>query len=396
MRDAQLVKEVPGLYGSIKVNEKTIQKIWSEQNFYHFKLKTDSGSDVKILSPGIWNLSEEGPDFKNASLQLDDQEIRGDIEIHFQAQDWFNHKHHEDPNYNRVVLHVTLFPSRKKATVPLSKNGQNIPQLVLLPYLRESLEEILEAETIEYLAGYKSTLPINLQSPGILDEIKNQNYQNAQERWQQKKAFARKRLVHGNHKEVFHQCILEVLGYKRNRVQMTQLAQAFPPAYWEGGESKPTEVFDSVRDWKMRGLRPANHPHLRLEQYARLWKQNPNWIKSILQMKIPEPNKEREDNRKSLGLAKLNTEWTNHVMGGVWGGSRINTLWIDACLPLLSEINQVDYFTTWFFWYAGDFPKVIHEISQQAKIAGHSKHSPFSNGTLQGVFEYCIKNQIFE
>jgi hypothetical protein len=82
-------------------------------------------------------------------------------------------------------------------------------------------------------------------------------------------------------------------------------------------------------------------------------------------------------------------------LAGVWGGTRINTLWVDACLPLLSEINQVDYFETWFFWYAGDFPRILLKISKDAKIAGHSPKEPFSNGSLQGVLGYCIKNQIF-
>ncbi|MBT5717232.1 MAG: DUF2851 family protein [Opitutae bacterium] len=395
MRDTQIVREVPGLYGSIKVDEKTIQKIWAEQNFNQLKLKTELGKKLKILSPGTWNQSEEGPDFKNAHLLLDRKEIRGDVEIHFLAEDWFYHQHHKDPNYNRVILHVTLFPPKEGAKLILTRDGKNIPQLSLLPYLRQSLEELLEAETVELLAGYKSTLPINFQSTGILEEIKNQNYQCAQDRWLQKKAFARRRLAQGNQEEVFHQCILEVLGYKRNRVQMSQLAQSFPTAYWKDGGAEPKEVFDSVSNWKIRGLRPANHPRIRLEQYAQLWKKNPNWIESLSDLNIPGSNTGKVQCRKSLEIAKLNTKWKNTVMGGVWGGTRINTLWIDACLPLLSEIKQVDYFETWFFWYAGDFPRILHKITQEAKIAGHSNNSPFSNGTLQGVFGYCIKNQIF-
>ena len=48
MRDTQIVREVPGLYGSIKVDEKTIQKIWAEQNFNQLKLKTELGEKLKI------------------------------------------------------------------------------------------------------------------------------------------------------------------------------------------------------------------------------------------------------------------------------------------------------------------------------------------------------------
>ena len=112
MPDLQIVREVPGLYGSLKVDEKIIQKIWAEQNFNQIDLKTESGKKLKILSPGTWNQSEEGPDFKNAHLLLDRKEVSGDVEIHFHSEDWRKHRHNEDSNYNRVILHVTLCSSR--------------------------------------------------------------------------------------------------------------------------------------------------------------------------------------------------------------------------------------------------------------------------------------------
>ena len=46
MPDVQIVKEVPGLYGSLKVDEKIIQKIWAEQNFNQINLETESGKKL--------------------------------------------------------------------------------------------------------------------------------------------------------------------------------------------------------------------------------------------------------------------------------------------------------------------------------------------------------------
>ena len=176
---------------------------------------------------------------------------------------------------------------------------------------------------------------------------------------------------------------------------MNQLAQAFPTAYWSSQKRNSTQAFQSICNWKMKGLRPANHPHIRLKQYAQLWQKNPQWIESLQKLNIPVPQNEGHCDRKSLQLSKLNKKWKNNLLCGVLGGTRINTLWIDACLPLLSEIHQVDYFETWFYWYTGDFPRILFKITQEAEIAGHSKKEPFSNGTLQGVLGYCIKNQIF-
>ncbi|MCP3968630.1 MAG: DUF2851 family protein [Lentisphaerae bacterium] len=60
---------------------------------------------IEVRSPGRWN-NEAGPDFKNASLVIDGKPVTGDVEIHLKASDWFAHNHHNDQNYDRVVLHV--------------------------------------------------------------------------------------------------------------------------------------------------------------------------------------------------------------------------------------------------------------------------------------------------
>ena len=397
MSPIELVEEIPGLYGSLKVEEQTIQKIWHEQNFNSFGLTTECGARLEISSPGIWNKAEEGPDFKNAKIILNGKKINGDIEIHFQAQDWCNHGHHEESNYEKVILHVTLFPVGSQKYQCKTKKGKVVPQLVLLPRLAQSLEEILEKQVIESLAGYDSVLPPSFQSSQVLHEIREKNHSLAQKRWVQKKNFARKRLLSvSDPKQALHECFLEVLGYKRNRSQMARVSQLFPINEWSSNKVEPREALDSIHNWKMRGIRPANHPQLRLQQYHQLWEKNPLWCESLLAMNIKDSENAKITNRKRLKLSNLNREWKEEILRGVWAGTRVNTLWIDACLPILAEIHQRDYFATWFHWYAGDFPRSLYEIARKAKIAGHSYKIPFSNGSLQGILGYCIENHILE
>jgi len=392
-----LVEEIPGLYGSLKVEEKIIQKIWHEQNFDSADLATECGAGLEISYSGIWNQTEEGPDFKNANILLNGRKINGDIEIHFQAHDWFNHGHHQDSNYEKVILHVTLFPLGSQKNQSKTKKGKVIPQLVLLPRLPHSLEELLEKQVIESLAGYDSILPLGFQSPVILNEMREKNHLLAQQRWKQKKKFARKRLsTVRDPKQALNECFLEVLGYKRNRPQMAKIAQLFPMNEWIRNRVEPKDAFDSIHDWKLRGLRPANHPYFRLEQYKELCQKNPQWCESLFGMKIHNSKNADCTDRKKLGLSKLNREWKENILAGVWRGTRVHTLWIDACLPLLAEIHQQDYFATWFHWYAGDFPRTLKVIAQEAKIAGHCSQIPYSNGSLQGILGYCIENRIFE
>ena len=394
MTDIQLVEEVPGLYGALRVEEKVVQKIWADQDFDKRELVTECGKKVIISSPGIWNLAEEGPDFKNASISLDNSPVDGDIEIHFNSSDWEKHGHHKDVNYNRVLLHVTFFPQNEKKVVCKTQVGKEIPQLVLLPKLRHSLEEHLEKQALERLSAYESKKTSSFSSLIDHEQVRQKNYLLAKARWVQKKKFAQTRLLKNNQEEVFHETFLEVLGYRRNREPMARISKVYPTHHWRSEKLDSAKIFQSEKDWKLQGLRPANHPQKRLAQYCNLWKANPDWIEDALKMSIPTSTNFEKSNRKNLGLKKLKRVWQEEVLAGGWGGTRVDTLWIDACLPLLSEINQRDYFATWFHWFAGDFPKFLKEITKCAEIAGHTPNKPFSNGVLQGVLGYCIEERI--
>ena len=52
-----------------------------------------------------------------------------------------------------------------------------------------------------------------------------------------------------------------------------------------------SDLFDSETEWKTKGQRPANHPKVRLEQYAKLWEMNPEWISQVENTKIPKSKK---------------------------------------------------------------------------------------------------------
>ena len=94
---------------------------------------------VRVLDRGRWN-QNEGPDFKEARLEIGGEEIVGDVEIHFYAEDWFAHGHDRDPNFDRVVLDVVLFQPRR---LPSSyhRSGKADPELlVLLPLIDLDLE----------------------------------------------------------------------------------------------------------------------------------------------------------------------------------------------------------------------------------------------------------------
>jgi len=74
-----------------------------------------------------------GPDVRDAVLrfpQAEGTQIVGDVEFHIRASDWFAHRHHTDPRYNQVILHVVLYLDSKTPT--RRQDGSVVPTCSLL------------------------------------------------------------------------------------------------------------------------------------------------------------------------------------------------------------------------------------------------------------------------
>jgi hypothetical protein len=375
------IMEAPGLYGHFSVKERLIQQIWEKGDFMADDLRTLENKKLNIIDSGKWNLAEEGPDFKGARISIDGQNIEGDVEIHFNEKDWIKHGHDEDPAFARVSLHVVLYPIEEKTRVVFADRKRKIHTLVLLPYLFKSLEEYAEEDALEKLAGIspQSTIPDHF--PKNLEECKDW----ARKRWIQKCKHAENRLNSANWEDACHQWFLEVLGYRRNRTPMARIAQLFPVKTWRAGLNE-NEVYNTQKDWKLRGCRPANHPKKRLHQYAHLSKRFSGWMISMQKMDFSKDSSIealRLISRKTLQLKKREDEWAQNILGGVFGGTRLHTLMVDACLPLWSVYNGKSIFETWYHWSSGDVPAVFRQWSQQANLNNRSQ--PFCNGMAQAI-----------
>src|SRR5690606_3828749 len=87
------------------MTERLLQYIWQFQYFSHQELKTTSGDMLTVLHPGTYN-SHQGPDFLEAKIRIAGIILVGNIELHVRASDWSRHFHADDPNYQRLLLHV--------------------------------------------------------------------------------------------------------------------------------------------------------------------------------------------------------------------------------------------------------------------------------------------------
>ena len=114
--------------------------------------------------------------------------ISGDIEIHVEEKDWEKHGHDNDPAYRKVILHVMVYPPKRKGTVVPSIAEEGIATFVLLPQLRKSLEEHAEEEAIGRLHGISFENAPSKDFPQNWEESRKWAY----ERWLTKRNYAEK------------------------------------------------------------------------------------------------------------------------------------------------------------------------------------------------------------
>jgi len=392
------VAEIQGLYGPFSFAEKLLQKIWLRGDFDHAQVATTDGRPLRIAYPGKWNLLG-GPDFHGARLHFGEPpagEVEGDVEVHLYARDWEAHAHARDPAYDRVILHVVLFPP-PAGHVTRRADGSAIAVVALLPLLHRGLEEFAADEAVESLANRPHTrLPEELGrlSAAEVDDLLRRE---AAARWQQKVGFAQLRVRTLGWEGACHHAGLEILGYRFNRAPMLRIAARWPLADWAAGRVGADEAFVAETGrWSLQGVRPANHPRARLRQYAGWAKQRPDWPARARRIANELPGVKLSDStpelRRTVGFTRWRERLGQELFGATGGGARRETLVCDGILPLLTAGVAWEGAGWWYHWFAGDLPLVVKAGLRQLGY-GDGRTRPLSNGVAQGLLGWLLARE---
>jgi len=87
------------------MKENLLHFIWQFQYYNKEGLSTISGEPVQVIHPGQLN-KDQGPDFKEARIKINNTIWAGNVELHINSSDWNLHNHTADDNYKNIVLHV--------------------------------------------------------------------------------------------------------------------------------------------------------------------------------------------------------------------------------------------------------------------------------------------------
>ena len=380
----EAVAEISGEYGSFVFPERVLQKLWLRREVEDRDARLEDGRRVRVLEPGRWN-HLGGPDFGSAVLEIDGGRRVGDVEVHLWERDWHAHGHGIDPAYDGVVLHAVLFPTVEAWTK--GREERRIPILVLLPLLRRGLEDYAADEVVERLAGRPETRILDVLQRCAPAERRARIVAAGVARWNEKVRWARLRLERLGWTEACHHAALQALGAGPNRAAMLQVAGAWPLSAWQQGHEVSGLAWAAQQPrWTVQGVRPANHPQRRLQQYAEWVARIPEWPEVL--RNVPWPTDPGVDGdvanaRRSMDLPRLRESLRHAVAGGVVRGGRFDSLVCDAWLPLLAACGH-EMAGLWFHWFPGELASAVRHVRLRPECG--VTVGPLCQGVAQGLW----------
>jgi len=296
--------------------EKLLQYIWQFQYFNKSELQTVAGEKLQIISPGKLN-SNQGPDFTDAQIKIDDTILAGSIELHLKASHWNEHGHSKDANYKNVILHVVFENDLPQSSVPVLELQTRVSNLLLDRYtdLMNSVsfipcaKSVTEVKRITWLSWKERLLAERLtRKSSILFKFLEENNVHWEESfwWMLSRNFGMKvnsetfeliaRSISVNilakHKNQIHQ--LEALLFGQAELLNEDFKEDYPKLLQREYRflKKKYDLKPIHAQVHFLRMRPGNFPTIRLSQLAALIQNSAHLFSKILEIeKISEIKK---------------------------------------------------------------------------------------------------------
>ena len=297
-------------YFKDSMEEKFLHYIWQHKLYNPSKFELPSKEKVEIINQGEYN-TNSGPDFFNAKVKIGNTIWAGNIEIHVNSSDWFNHNHHLNDEYNNIILHV-VFKNDKDI---YRKNGELIPTVEINFYksVYDNYKNLLYPKNSIKCSNYLSAID-TFHIDHWIDQL-------AIERLNNKSEYIKRVLKRNinNWEETFYQVLAGSFGLKINSFPFEQIAINLPNKilakhknnlfqieallFGQAGfvnekdgddyylklhkeyhffKKKYNLVTGNKNLWKFMRLRPGNFPTIRIAQFAYLIHQSSNLFSQII------------------------------------------------------------------------------------------------------------------
>ena len=189
---------------------------------FNDNLTTTGGLSVEVVDVGIHN-TDQGPDFFNAKIKIDGELWAGNVEIHTSSDQWVKHKHHENAEYNSVILHVV---ERANCEIE-NQRKEKIPQcaIVIPPRIKDNYDFLLHSDTQTPCASNIGKMPsihlISWMGNLLVERLERKS----------NRIFNLLNRYNGSWEEVFYIVLSRNFGFGLNSDSFERLAQSLPIRY---------------------------------------------------------------------------------------------------------------------------------------------------------------------
>lgn len=209
--------------GSINnIPESLVVKIWQHQMPGRTDLVTEDGEPLRVIYPGRIN-DDHGADLRDAVIATSQGLSKGDIEVHVKSSDWRAHRHHQDPAYNRVILHVVMWPDTGLTTS--LQNGEEVPILALYRYAESPSGQRSRAASHPASFNMPCYRAIEQLPTGTIARFLDNA---GEERFLVKAAWFKAGLAQSEASQLLYEGIMAALGYSKNKLPFLELAARLP------------------------------------------------------------------------------------------------------------------------------------------------------------------------
>lgn len=416
--------------------EKLLHYIWKHKIYPLTPLQTEAGETIEVIDPGIPN-TNSGPDFFNAKIKIGGTLWVGNVEVHQNASEWFQHGHHLDPAYDNVILHVT-----ERVDCPVVTASQkNVPQ-ICLPVPESILQQYEQLKTsddyprcheiIRKMNGFMvhswmSALVyerLQMRSGQVLQRLRQQNGDweqaffitlarnfgfglngDAFERWARRIPFQ----AIAKHRDSLFQIEAFFMGQAglldANSMDPEERKAALADDYFQSLFKEYTylkhkfELEPLPADvWKFMRTRPQNFPHIRLSQISRMYQEEK--INFSIIREIHDIN----ELRRKLQF-QTSEYWETHYLFGYpsprstkrMGRGSIDLLIINTIIPTLfaygSYLNDIRYQEQAVGLLEQLKPEENHIIRLWRQCGLEVQHAADSQALIQLKKEYCDRHE---
>ena len=408
------------------MNEDFLHYVWKYQTFTERELKCKDGEPLQVLKPGMHNMNA-GPDFLNARIRIGDTVWAGNIEIHTNASDWYNHNHQSDPAYDNVILHV-VYTADKPV---LDKSGHEIPVL--------TLKDLIDYQTYRYYKSWVKQAKF-IACEGLLNDVpdivKTSAIQAAAvERLQMKSedCLDLLRTTNGDIEETFYRIFCKAIGLKVNAMPFEQLAIITPFSLVRKNRKSAEELqalllgqagfldeaengnafIDSLKKtysiqqikhqlspmpasaWKLFRLRPPNFPAVRIAQMAEIYSSHNALAQQLIELKTVDGYEEifKSVLDKNFWLTHYTLKAESEPAVKRLGKSTVHLLIINAVVPFLfalANYNKDGSFQEKAVSLLEQLPAESNQIIKKYNELGFKAQNAFDSQGLIGLKKnYC-------